>query len=205
MGVRADVNGISVQFVDKNNVATEAPIFGRFAHLRGVDRSEVLRCDPLRPGESEGSEHWMTLLAVADSKERLDKIVSTSKAAEGSIDTSSASHRVMVEIHVGKRRETLEGRTVIASGPIVSFDPPEVNVVHVKVLPENAIVREGSPVGKELGRSPIEKEFIGMKPLSARGILAVADSLHEAETARVTAAANAAKAEAAEPVGSPTK
>jgi hypothetical protein len=219
MGTRADSNGISLQLVDADNKAIEAPIFGAFAHLHGIDRSEALKHTTLAEGESEGSEHWMTLLAVADTQERLDAIVSTSAAPQGSCDTSCASLRVLVEVHVGDRRETFESRTVIASGPILKLDPPEVNVVHVKVLPENAIIKEGSLLGKEIGgQSPLAIEFIGMKPLSARGIIAAADSLVKQAEAKAAAAVAAAEldglaagsaagaaANAAKGAGSPTK
>jgi hypothetical protein len=194
MGTRADSNGISLQLVDADNKAIEAPVFGAHAHLHGIARSEALKHTTLAEGESEGSEHWMTLLVVADTEERLHEIVSTSKAAQGSCETSCASHRVLVEIHVGNRRETLEGRTVIASGPILKFDPPEVNVVHVKVLPKDVVVTQRHPLVKEFeAQAPrFAKEFEGMTPLSARGIIAAADSLVKKAEAEAAAAVDAA-------------
>lgn len=185
MGTTADINGISIQLVDKHNKAIEPPIFGPHAHLHGIPRSQALETTALAAGEQLGSEHWMTLLAVADTKERLDAIVNTSAAAQGSCNTSCASHRVLVEIHVGNRRETLEGRSVIASGPFVQLNPPKVNVTHVKVLPANTILTE---------RHAAAREFKGVSPFSADGIKAAAASLIMAET---TAATEKAEAEAA--------
>jgi hypothetical protein len=187
MGTTADINGISVQFVDKNNKATDPPIFGAFAHLHGIPRKQALRLKPLAAGEQKGSEHWMTLLAVADSQERLDELVSTSDALQGDCHTSCASHRVLIAIHVGDDDpQWLENRSVIASGPITKLDPPEVNVVHVKVLPENTVVTK---------RSPVAKEFIGVSPFSAQGIKEAAASIFRAEAE--TARAQAAEAESA--------
>jgi hypothetical protein len=184
MGTTADINGISVQFVDKNNKATDPPIFGAFAHLHGIPRKQALRLKPLAAGEQKGSEHWMTLLAVADSQERLDELVSTSDALQGDCHTSCASHRVQIAIHVGDNEpQWLENRSVIASGPITKMNPPEVNVVHVKVLPKNAVVTK---------QSPVAKEFIGSSPFSAQGIKAAAASIVKTEAAAAKAKAAAA-------------
>ena len=46
MGTSADSNGITLQFVNDKNEPTEPPIFGAFAQLRGVDRSEALKTPP---------------------------------------------------------------------------------------------------------------------------------------------------------------
>jgi hypothetical protein len=223
MGTSADINGISLQFVNEQNEPTEEPIFGRFAEIRGIERSEALKYTTLAPGEEPGSEHWMTLVAVADTKERLDAIVNTATARKGSVNTSAASHRVLVAFHVGDKLRSFENRSVIASGPIVKMDPPEVNVVHVKVLPENAVVRgvqprpvtgpENEPAQRK-GPQQIAKEFIGMSPLSATGVKAAAESLiaQEQKAAAAAATANAAppaaggtNPSAAPGVGSPTK
>jgi hypothetical protein len=194
MGTSADANGITLQFVNENNEPTEPPIFGRFAQLRGVDRSEALKYTTLAPGEELGSEHWMTLVAVADTKERLDAIVSTATARNGSVNTSCASHRVLIAFHVGDRLQSFENRSVIASGPIVKMDPPEVNVVHVKVLPEHAFVAVPAPENAPLKKGPqqIAREFKGMSPLSATGVKAAAASLVAQETKAAAAAAAAA-------------
>ncbi len=207
MGKSADINGITLQFVNELNEPIDAPIHGRFAHIRGVDRSEALKYTTLAPGEEPGSEHWMTLVAVADTQERLDAIVDTATARKGSVNTSAASHRVLVAYHVGDTLRSVENRSVIASGPIVKMDPPEVNVVHVKVLPENAFARgEPAPETAPLRKGPqqIAREFRGMSPLSATGVKAAAASLIAQETA-AAAAANAAPTAAfgANPYGAP--
>jgi hypothetical protein len=204
MGTSADINGISLQFVNELNEPIEAPIHGRFAHIRGVDRSEALKYTTLAPGEEPGSEHWMTLVAVADTQERLDAIVGTATARKGSVNTSAASHRVLVAYHVGDTLRSVENRSVIASGPIVKMDPPEVNVVHVKVLPENAFASGAQPpeggsetVPLRKGPQQIAKEFRGMSPLSATGVKEAAKSLIAQETKAAAAAAAAAAANAA--------
>jgi hypothetical protein len=207
MGTSADINGITLQFVNENNEPTEPPIFGRFAQLRGVDRSEALKYTTLAPGEDPGSEHWMTLVAVADTKERLNAIVNTATARTGSVNTSCASHRVLVAFHVGDRLQSFENRSVIASGPIVKMDPPEVNVVHVKVLPENVFVRKVQEIAAPR-RLPqeIAREFKGMSPLSATGVKAAAASLIAQETkAAAGTAALGAKPNAAPDAESPTE
>jgi hypothetical protein len=219
MGTSADINGITLQFVNEKNEPAEPPIYGRYAHIRGVERSEALKYTPLAEGEEPGSEHWMTLLAVADTPERLDAIVNTATARKGSVNTSAASHRVLVAYHVGDRLRSFENRSVIASGPIVKLDPPEVNVVHVKVLPENAFVtQEPSPPQQQVSQVALRKgpqqilsEFIGMSPLSAAGIKEAARSLIAQETRAAAANAAPTAAVGANPnpyapgTGSPTK
>jgi hypothetical protein len=209
MGTSADINGISLQFVNELNEPIEAPIHGRYAHIRGVDRSEALKYTTLAPGEEPGSEHWMTLVAVADTPERLDAIVNTATARKGSVNTSAASHRVLVAYHVGDTLRSYENRSVIASGPIVKMDPPEVNVVHVKVLPLNAFVTQEQPepestplpqvsqVARRKGQQQILTEFKGMSPLSAKGVIDAADSLKRQQTATAAAAAATATPTAA--------
>ena len=107
MGTSADINGITLQFVNEKNEPAEPPIYGRYAHIRGVERSEALKYTTLAEGEEPGSEHWMTLLAVADTPERLDAIVNTATARKGSVNTSAASHRVLVAFHVGDRLQVV--------------------------------------------------------------------------------------------------
>ena len=146
MGTRVDKSGISVQLYDENNQPAGRPLFGRHAELFGKLRRDVLKGHPPSQEESDhpGSEDWLTLVAVADTPERLKAIVG--RSTRGKIpNTSHSSRRVQVEVHVGNTRMSLGGRTTIASGPVVSIKPPRIDVVHVKVFAEGTAMDSKHP------------------------------------------------------------
>ena len=146
MGTRVDKSGISVQLYDDANQPIGRPLFGRHAVLHGeLQKSVIKRGPPASKEEREhaGSEDWLTLVAVADTPERLKAIVGSTK---GKIpNTSHSSRRVQVEVHVGSSRLSLGGRITIASGPVVSIKPPRIDVVHVKVFDEGAAMDARHP------------------------------------------------------------
>lgn len=151
MGLRTDKSGISVQLYDEENQPDGAPHFGAFTELRSTARREVVQSSGKLSAEENaatGSEDWLTLVAVADTKARLDAILDKTKVPKTLADTSAASRRVLVELHVGKVRKTLENRIVIASGPTVTKNkgPATLNVVHIKVLHEDAKMNRSNPL-----------------------------------------------------------
>jgi hypothetical protein len=131
---------------DDTNRPCGSPLFGRYAQLHGELQSNVLKGQPPTQEEIDhpGSLDWLTLVAVADTPERLKAIVGSTT---GNIpDTSHSSRRVQVEVHVGSSRLSLGGRITIASGPVVKLKPPPIiDVVHVKVFAEGAAMDDKHP------------------------------------------------------------
>jgi hypothetical protein len=164
MGMKVTNNGISVQFCQKDGSPDGLPFYGRYAGLFGQVRSDVLSASGVGATQDEtmfqGSDDWLTLIAVADTPEKLDQILSeTARIPQTPADTSGSSRRAQVELHIGGVRQSFANRLTIASGPILQFKPPKIHVVHVKVLPEGILLGD-------LGADhPLVAEFIGNSPL----------------------------------------
>ena len=142
MGTTVTASGVSIQLCDPRGENAEDPIFSRFVRVLGEPRTKVIaRSGPLMGAEitNPGSDDWLTLIAVADSNEKLLQIVDDSGLPVSEAQTSGSSHRVRVVFDISGRRQTVNGATTIASGPILSLDPvsPKMNVVHIKVIPVN--------------------------------------------------------------------
>jgi hypothetical protein len=105
----------------------------------------------------KGSDDWLTLIAVADTREKLDKILKETHVPPSNPDTSMSSRRATIELHVGEVRQSFKDRLTIASGPIVKITPPHpvIDVVHVKVLPS------GTNIGDLKPNNPLVAEFNG--------------------------------------------
>jgi hypothetical protein len=162
MGLRKDKAGISVQLYDKKNKPDGAPYFGPFTALHSIDRREVVKTSGKMSAEEngeKGSGDWLTLIAVADTKDRLKAILDDTKVKKTTAHTSAASRRVLIELHVGGVRKTFEKRIVIASGPIMNLKPDKaaLSVVHVKVLHAKAKMNRSNP---------LRPEFKGMSPMN---------------------------------------
>jgi hypothetical protein len=151
MGCTGDSSGVSIQFYDANGAPSGAPIYGGFVKLCGQPAT------PQTPEEiaCQGSADWLTLIAVADSQDRLNNILKDIQHdPNGPVlqdaETSCSSRRVRIDMHIGRVRQTLKDRITIASGPVVSFPPnPKVHVVHVKVLAQGATMAPGKPLHDE--------------------------------------------------------
>jgi hypothetical protein len=153
MGIRKDEAGIAVQLYDRDGRPEGSPYFGKYVELYGRDQEDVVASgSPRSEGEKKvrGSADWLTLIAVADTPERLAAIVSETKVPNSVPHTSHSSRRVLIELHVGDVRKTFENRIAIASGPIVKPPPePQIKAVHVKVLPADATMDESHPLFPE--------------------------------------------------------
>lgn len=136
MGCQATKSGISLQFCNACGNVDGAPIYGKYAALFGTDRSKILAATgPLQADDDPGSDDWLTVIAVADSDEKLEAIIKESAGSCPVPETSGSSRRARVEVHIGALRQSFQDRITIASGPIISIKPPKLDVVHVKVLP----------------------------------------------------------------------
>src|ERR1700730_8078149 len=139
MGCRATDNGISIQFCKKNGAPDGAPFYGLYARLYGQRRELVLSSGGgATPDEQKfkGSDDWLTLIAVADTPEKLAQIIHETTGPGTNPDQSLSRPRAQIELHLGGVRQSYKDRITIASGPIVRITPPPViDVVHVKVLP----------------------------------------------------------------------
>ena len=163
MGTIVTDNGISVQFCRRDGKPDGAPIYGRFAGLFGQPRDVVIG-KPGAPATQDevkfpGSNDWLTLIAVADTKEKLDQILHESPIPQNPADTSGSSRRSQIDLHIGGVRQTFRNRIAIASGPILQFKPPKIHVVHVKVL------AEGTELSELGANHPLVAEFRGNSPL----------------------------------------
>ncbi len=144
MGLLVTDFGISVQFCDRAGRPDGAPLYGKYAKLYGNKREKIIKAG--RPASKEevdhpGSDDWLTLVAVADTKERLDAIL-REPAVQNVPEfpeflTSASSRRVAVEAHVGDVRRSLRDQITIGSGPIVSEEKGKfrIHCVYIKVLP----------------------------------------------------------------------
>ena len=158
MGCTTTDSGVSIQLCNKDGSPDGNPIYGKYARLYGQRQDVLLAAKPATPDEDQfkGSDDWLTLIAVADSQEKLDGILAETKITNSAAYTSGSSHRACVELHVGETRQSFQDRTTIASGPITSLPPnPKMNVAYVKVLPL------GATLGALGDDNPVLMEFIG--------------------------------------------
>ena len=149
MGCTATDNGISVQFCHADGRPDGTPFYGRYAMLFGSSQDLVTGGDPLpeEQGKFRGSDEWLTLIAVDDTKEKLHEIVTDWKGACTPCHTSCSSHRACIDLRIGGVRQIFKDRITIASGPIVSLKPPiKIDVVHVKVLPAGTKLSDDHPL-----------------------------------------------------------
>jgi hypothetical protein len=162
MGTVLDDSGMTLQLYNTAGTPDGDPYFGRFVRIAGRKQDEITSTAPLTEDEKiePGSDDWLTLVAVADTQERLDDILNGAKVkALEPLALSQSSHssrRVLVEMHVRERRESFETRITIASGPLLSLDGQiKIKVAHVKVL----------AAGTKFDQNhPLFKEFRGGKP-----------------------------------------
>ncbi len=150
MGTKVTASGVSIQFCKDDGTPEGAPFYSRYVRLRGQLQSKVIAMSGRAANAEEekhpGSEDWLTLIAVADSPEKLDEILSETTVEASTAHTSGSSRRVCVELSIGGIRQSFKDRVTIASGPIVQFDPPIVHVVHVKVLAADTKMDDGHPL-----------------------------------------------------------
>ena len=163
MGCTASDSGISLQFCNKDGSPDGHPIYGRYAVLFGLEQEKLLCEKGSTPDEQrfKGSDDWLTIIAVADSPEKLQDIIDhTPPAVCVPAHTSGSSHRACIELHIGAIRKSFRDRITIASGPITSFPPRPIkmDVVHVKVLPAETTLTE---IANENPDNTIIKEFAG--------------------------------------------
>jgi len=146
MGLRVDGSAIEIQFIDENAKPVGAPITTPFVALRGDDRQKIVaRGAPLTQSEAllPGSDDWLTVVAIADSRERLDKLVrEVSAEFPTTALTSAGSRRVLVKVHVGEDDpRSVENALTIADGEVSPDDPQHMNVRSFKILSsETALV-----------------------------------------------------------------
>ena len=141
MGCTPDKTGITIQLVKNDGTPDGAPIFGPYAQFFGKQRPEMTPAAGATPDEIafQGSNDWLTLIAVADTQEKLEKILTGSTLTTA--DTSGSSRRVQIVTDVGGVQNIYTDRITIASGPLLQLKPvPKVDVVHVKVLPAGTII-----------------------------------------------------------------
>lgn len=150
MGCRATEDGISLQFCDKDGNTDGAPIYGKYAALFGKKHKDILAVGrPPTPEEQQfpGSDDWLTLIAIADTKDKLDAIIheSVPDSDRTACETSGSSRRARIELHVGGIRDSFKDRITIASGPVVTIKPPLVDVVHIKAFPVGTRMDDKNP------------------------------------------------------------
>jgi hypothetical protein len=164
MGTRLTNAGLVVQLHDADGALNGDPLFGKYAQIRGIPRADVVQMSGPLVGEEidhSGSQHWMTLVAAADSSDKLTAILRDVNAPDGDCFTSCSSRRVRVELHIGAQRQSFQNAITIASGPIVSNDPthPNVHVVHVRVLPDGTHMDDAHPLVDEFDGGSIAIQF----------------------------------------------
>ena len=158
MGLTATDDGISIQFFHKDGRPEGPPSYGRYAAVYGKPQTQVIGGGyAATPDETnfKGSADWLTLLAVADTKEKLDLILAETTVPKTAANTSGSSRRVQIETDIGGMRRSYKNRITIGSGPIVDINGPKVDVVHVKVLPE------GTQMGDLGADNQLVSEFQG--------------------------------------------
>ena len=159
MGCKVTDTGIVLQFYRQDNKGRVQPdgipVHGKHAALFGEPRKKKVPKGP--KGQHDGSDDWLTLIAVADSQEKLDAILHSTKVTKSIPQTSHSSHLACIEVHLGEIRQSFKGRTTIASGPVVAAPPkkPVIHVVHVKVLPEATVMDETHPFYDEFSGGAI--------------------------------------------------
>ena len=158
MGTTVTSSGVSVQFCDRDGNIDGPPVFSTFVRLLGQPRDDVFARTGVAETPEEhnapGSADWLTLIAIADSQDRLDAIVQASQLPVTNGQTSASSRRVDVRLHIGALNQTFQGRITIASGVVVK--PPILNVFHIKVLGEGAAM---NPQHKLFGEFQAQAPF----------------------------------------------
>src|SRR5262245_36517930 len=153
MGTTITKSGVSVQFCDAHGNDDGDPVFSRFVRVLGLPREEAIKRTgggkTKEEADHPGSEDWLTLIAVADSKDKLTALVKDSGLEETEAQTSGSSRRVQVRLHIGALKTTVKGRITIASGPVVQLSPPIMHVLHIKVLGEKAAMNPKHPLFEE--------------------------------------------------------
>ena len=142
MGIKGSDCGISIQFCQNDGTPDGAPFYGRYTQLAGKARTDILSAGLPETNDEKkfpGSDDWLTLIAVADTEEKLKNILHHSSVPVVPPHTSMSSRRVCIEIDIGGVRQTFANRVAITSGPIVNLTPDKLRIdaVHVKVLPPN--------------------------------------------------------------------
>jgi hypothetical protein len=130
---------VSVQLWGDDGEPEHDPIVSKYVRIRGVKRSAVLAASgPLTDEEkflNGASEDWLTLVAVADSKEKLENMPELAAAPhDDAALTSAFSLRVKLALDVGNRKETRDGMITIATGTRVPGDP-HLYVNAITVIP----------------------------------------------------------------------
>lgn len=151
MGTKVTPNGVSIQFCRSDGSPDGEPLYSKWVVLRGRPQEEVTGNNPLSQEEIDhpGSEDWLTLIAVADSADKLEEILTATAVPHTTAHTSGSSRRVCVEMSMGGFRQSFDDRITIASGPIVDFKDPKMHVVHIKVLAGNTKMDDGHPLIEE--------------------------------------------------------
>jgi hypothetical protein len=162
MGTTVTKSGVSVQFCDRDGNIDGPPVFSRFVRILGQPHDEVIKRTGRDASTEEknfpGSGDWLTLVAVADSEERLGALVKNSGLPITESQTSGSSRRVQVQLHIGAVQQTFDDRVTIASGPVIQKTPPIMNVVHIKVLGEGTAMNPQHPLWKEFeAQSPLPR------------------------------------------------
>ena len=160
MGTKVTKSGVSVQFCNHKGEIDGPPVFSTYVRVLGLPRAEAIKRTGGKETEEEkqypGSDDWLTLIAIADSKERLKKLVDDSGLEETEAQTSGSSRRVQVRLHMGALEATLKNRITIGSGPIVDKMKPIMNMVHIKVLGDGTAMNPKHPLWEEfLAQSPV--------------------------------------------------
>ena len=168
MGCKVSKTGVSIQLVNSDGTPDGPPIYGRYAKLYGMSRKKVHSLD-LTEDERDfmGSADWLTLVAVADTEEKLTELVNGSGVPTHHADTSGSSRRVQIELHVGSVRQSYTDRITIATGPLLQLTPsPIVHVNNVMVLPAGTRIGDlqaqdpkHSLVGEFKGNAPTATEL----------------------------------------------
>jgi hypothetical protein len=163
MGIGVTDLGISIQLCHPDGSPDGPPVHGRYAAVFGKDRNEILQYSGVAETQDEhdfkGSDDWITLVAVADSKEKLEELVHETGIPRTPANTSGSSHRARIEVNVAGVRRSFRNRIAIASGPILKLGPPpKSHVFHVKVLPERTQL---GALAQENPNNPNVIEFVG--------------------------------------------
>src|SRR5262249_38139867 len=116
---------VSIQRYDGQGQPSGKLIVTPFVAVRGTARATVLAqgaAETQSEKQLPGSDEWLTLIAIADTKDRLAALVDTTTTAidENDVHTSASSRRVRIELHTDDDgRATLHANITIASGNIV--------------------------------------------------------------------------------------
>ena len=152
MGTRRNHAGLVVQFYDAAGDAVGPALHGPYVEIFGRDRDAITGGQMSQEERAEpGSQDWMTFVAVADTKERMDALLGTWSGDTRIPNTSAASRRVQVEVHVGNTRETASGVITIANGKI-DKEAMTMEVMLIKVLDPDTVMNEDHKLHEEYRR-----------------------------------------------------